>query len=181
MKTENKTTPEKLVGTLMSEPTKSKRRGVQVAATLMLAIAAATAFCSYKWDDWMVKPRLRTGLEQTLKDPASVLYKRELINGDVLCGEFNAKNSFGAYTGFKRFVSGRESHAVEGDSVEGWRHGESETDSHIAHLDIRNEELRRAVASISAGGIRPSEAEIDARVMAASFQRIWERYCKPAS
>jgi hypothetical protein len=44
-------------------------------------------------------------LERDLKDPQSVQYRevRSFQSGSV-CGEFNAKNSYGAYTGFKPFV-----------------------------------------------------------------------------
>lgn len=50
-------------------------------------------------------------LEQALKDAGSAEYKNQMIYPDAkhqgmffMCGEVNAKNSFGAYTGFKRFV-----------------------------------------------------------------------------
>ena len=38
-----------------------------------------------------------------LKDPESAQFRNLRINGVDLCGEVNAKNSFGGYTGFKRF------------------------------------------------------------------------------
>lgn len=39
-------------------------------------------------------------------DPSSAQFRNETQKDGVLCGEVNSKNSFGAYTGFKRFVSG---------------------------------------------------------------------------
>ena len=49
-------------------------------------------------------------LESSLKDPASVQYKNVGIiakkaGTKTVCGEYNAKNSFGGYGGFKRFAA----------------------------------------------------------------------------
>lgn len=38
-----------------------------------------------------------------MKDPSSVQFRNLKYRLAVICGEFNAKNSFGAYTGFERF------------------------------------------------------------------------------
>ena len=48
-------------------------------------------------------------IKQNAKDPDSVQFRSEQIHektdeGAVACGEYNAKNSFGAYVGFKKFV-----------------------------------------------------------------------------
>lgn len=40
---------------------------------------------------------------QDMKDPSSAQFRNLKIRLASLCGEINAKNSFGAYTGFKRF------------------------------------------------------------------------------
>ena len=50
-------------------------------------------------------------VRNTLKDPDSAQFKDVFANyteavGLVACGQVNAKNSFGAYTGFRAFVSG---------------------------------------------------------------------------
>lgn len=49
-------------------------------------------------------------IKQSAKDPDFVQFRGEQIHentdaGAVACGEYNAKNSFGAYTGFKGFVA----------------------------------------------------------------------------
>lgn len=43
-----------------------------------------------------------------LKDPSSAQFQNVFISADgkSVCGEFNAKNGFGAYGGFKRFITG---------------------------------------------------------------------------
>jgi hypothetical protein len=57
--------------------------------------------------------KLKSEMASTLKDPDSVkfrgltaykLYETSSSKADVLCGEVNAKNSYGGYSGFKRFV-----------------------------------------------------------------------------
>lgn len=45
---------------------------------------------------------VRSFVEPALKDPRSA----EFRNQYGICGEVNAKNSFGGYTGFKRFIAG---------------------------------------------------------------------------
>ncbi len=49
-------------------------------------------------------------IRKNAKDPSSVEFRGEQLHektesGAVACGEVNAKNSFGAYTGFKGFVA----------------------------------------------------------------------------
>jgi Tfp pilus assembly major pilin PilA len=43
-------------------------------------------------------------IERSLKDPSSVQYRNLRVVNSAVCGEANAKNSFGAYVGFRRFV-----------------------------------------------------------------------------
>lgn len=54
----------------------------------------------------------RDFVSKNLKDPGSA----EFRNQSRLCGEVNAKNSFGGYTGFRRFMAANENMVVfEGD------------------------------------------------------------------
>lgn len=50
----------------------------------------------------------REAMKASLKDPDSAIFRNDRINGQSYCGEINAKNSLGGYTGFTRFyfVSG---------------------------------------------------------------------------
>lgn len=54
-----------------------------------------------------------------LKDPDTAKFRDVHANyseelGVVACGRVNAKNEFGGYTGFRRFVSGGKSVILEG-------------------------------------------------------------------
>ncbi|ATC26499.1 hypothetical protein [Caulobacter vibrioides] len=40
-----------------------------------------------------------------LRDPSSAQFRDVRARGDVVCGEVNGKNGFGAYVGFRRFIS----------------------------------------------------------------------------
>lgn len=53
-------------------------------------------------------------LKNFLKDPDSA----EIRNHKGNCGEVNSKNSFGGYTGFKRFIASSAIVAVEGENMD---------------------------------------------------------------
>ena len=66
----------------------------------------------------------RIALKNFLKDPDSA----EIRNHNGNCGEVNSKNSFGGYTGFRRFIASSAMVAVEGENMdasefqEAWNH-----------------------------------------------------------
>ena len=56
-----------------------------------------------------------------LKDPASAQFRNvrsSTLRETDVCGEVNAKNSFGGYTGFKRFIVTDSGAFLEGQSGE---------------------------------------------------------------
>ena len=61
-------------------------------------------------------------IARDLKDPFSVRYRDVFLSksprGDIICGELNAKNSYGAYSGFKRFYSNGTTKSLD-DSEKG--------------------------------------------------------------
>lgn len=118
---------------------------VGVACAMTVAIWA-------RWDDWFVKPGLRAGLEASLKDPFSVQYRNDKVmpGGGILCGEYNAKNGYGAFAGFQRFVANGQRYAVEGSSLSTW---DDSTDA-----IIKRSAQERA-------GVQP-------------FQALWDEYCQ---
>jgi len=61
----------------------------------------------------------KRAVKNSLKDPNSAEFKDVYANyteavGLVACGRVNAKNSFGAYTGFRAFVSNGKTVILEG-------------------------------------------------------------------
>lgn len=59
--------------------------------------------------------RAETAMRNTLKDPDSAQFKdfERCGNGAVVKGSVNAKNSFGAYTGFEDFYSDGQTSATQ--------------------------------------------------------------------
>ena len=53
-------------------------------------------------------------LKKFLKDPDSA----QIRNQHGFCGEVNSKNSFGGYTGFKRFIASSAIVAIDGENME---------------------------------------------------------------
>lgn len=51
-------------------------------------------------------------VKNLMKDPSSVKFR----NMKGACGEVNAKNGFGGYTGFKRFIGTPNMTLIEGES-----------------------------------------------------------------
>ena len=47
---------------------------------------------------------IKNAVAAQLKDPDSAQFRSITGSGDTYCGEVNARNSFGAYTGYRPFV-----------------------------------------------------------------------------
>lgn len=79
----------------------------------------------------LIKNKYRSVLEEKLRDPASAQYRNEVLylfsdDSGTLCGEVNSKNSFGGYTGFKRFMAYKKFAFIEdvaGDFGVVWENG----------------------------------------------------------
>lgn len=65
----------------------------------------------------MTEAALRQAVLAALKDPNSADFKdvRHVGEGRALCGQVNAKNSYGGYSGFKAFVADAEGVYWAGD------------------------------------------------------------------
>ncbi len=73
---------------------------------LRSAISAALIILAYPA---LAAPPLRTkvatdAVRNATADPLGVQFRRVALKGGLVCGEYNAKNSYGAYTGFNNFV-----------------------------------------------------------------------------
>jgi hypothetical protein len=62
------------------------------------------AACGKPEDDGDLKAAFAAS---ALKDPSSVQLRNVEANKEVICGEYNSKNSYGAYSGFEPFVFDR--------------------------------------------------------------------------
>lgn len=90
------------------------KRSPVIAGAILAAIALATGIAAINRDalsaayhgTFTFGPH-RQALLESLKDADSAKFRGEFLTGDYLCGEVNAKNSYGAYPGFVRFISSR--------------------------------------------------------------------------
>jgi hypothetical protein len=77
---------------------------VRVTQGLQRGSAAAARF-----KDAELLTRARQVIASVMRDPDSVLFRGLTLKkaGDIrfVCGEYNAKNGFGAYVGYRRFVT----------------------------------------------------------------------------
>lgn len=67
--------------------------------------------------------RQQDSIRSILKDPDSADFKNSFVSHQkgvpVVCGFVNAKNGFGGYGGFERFISGGSIHVIESQMAEG--------------------------------------------------------------
>lgn len=92
--------------------------GISLADSLMAAseanaksyAEAGASFLASGGTEETLIAKAKKSLTAQLKDPDSANFRnvavREVSSGVVVCGELNAKNSYGGYTGFTRFVAG---------------------------------------------------------------------------
>ena len=85
-------------------------------AVVVAFVAAAGAFAAVNRQAFFVYPSFRAHAAAQMKEPSSAKFRGENLSASGwLCGEMNAKNSFGAYGGFKRFTARSESEVyIEG-------------------------------------------------------------------
>jgi hypothetical protein len=77
---------------------------------LCLALAMfALASCSSKPEN---DKDLQAAFSNVLKDPSSVQFQNVGETQNVICGEYNAKNSYGAYDGFEAFSYNRKTQTL---------------------------------------------------------------------
>lgn len=75
-----------------------------------IAVGFALSSCS-------AAPDFHSAVLSQLRDPQSAQFQRETVRSihdgkRVMCGEVNARNAFGGYAGFRRFVSMLPGNAV---------------------------------------------------------------------
>lgn len=121
-------------------------REVFVLGLIALAVSSVGIVVATNYDEWFVHPEMiknkRGHAVQNLRDPASAQFRNEqLTRNGWLCGELNSKNAYGAYTGFKRFISRDYGDAwIEGLGYAG-KSGALSTVHMIEDLDVQNKLL----------------------------------------
>lgn len=138
----------------------------------------------FKYNDWFVTPKLiqakRGYVVQQMRDPATVQFQGERLTQDGwLCGELNGKNGYGAYTGFKRFMSfGYDDAWIEGSGYAGKRDAQL-TQKMIDALQEQNEVHKEVLSRRErTPGLMPLSLDTtDAMVQEELFNRRWNKHC----
>jgi len=69
----------------------------------LLIISTLAALGSCASEEQAAADKLKSQVAATMKDPESARFSSLKIDAATLCGEVNAKNSFGGYEGAERF------------------------------------------------------------------------------
>lgn len=148
---------------------------------LVAAIAGISVFW-IKYEEWIKIPRARESVRALMKDPDSIQFKADYLEGDGwLCGELNSKNEYGAYVGFKRFMSNAKGGKIyiDGMGALGNESDAESTEEVIARLDKEIKLLKQSNESRLNGGpsIKHSQQERDTIVAQWIFNNKWAENC----
>ncbi len=152
--------------------------GLSLAAGVLMV--AGGVFAVRQYIEWAGVAPLRAHVVQQLRDPDSVQFRAEkLTRAGWLCGELNGKNAYGAYTGFKRFVSLGEYDAwVEGSGYAG-KPGGQPTAQILAGIDAQIAVLKRHIEAKKQQPDLPTLSEQEAAALAEQemFAERWKKHC----
>lgn len=118
-----------------------------------------------------------------LKDPESVTYRNVFPYKQATCGELNAKNGYGAYVGYKKFIvhyDGTDGYLIEGDNIDSWigklYYGLSQSDQK-EYDKIRTQNIEFIdVLKKSTGHIMTSQ-ELEELNIKNFFDAKWKKLC----
>lgn len=89
-------------------------RRLVIGAALFSAVAVATPAQAF-FDIWrndeerkkeQLVEKVKEHIREQTRDPEAVRFRKVLVTYvDKVCGEFNAKNAYGGYTGYVRFLA----------------------------------------------------------------------------
>jgi hypothetical protein len=87
---------------------------MKIILSILISLILVTTLIFFK-NQLFVWPSIKEKLLDNLTDPNSALFKNEKQSGKYICGEINAKNTFGGYTGYKKFIAHKKGFIIEGD------------------------------------------------------------------
>ena len=154
------------------------KTGIALAAGVLMV--AGGVFAARQYIEWAGVAPLRAHVVQQLRGPDSVQFRAEkLARAGWLCGELNGKNAYGAYTGFKRFVSLGEYDAwIEGSGYAG-KPGGQPTAQILAGIDAQIAVLKRHIEAKKEQPDLPTLSEQEAAALAEQemFAERWKKHC----
>lgn len=141
-------------------------------------VVLALAVVAIQFNEWFVYPGLRANVSSHMKDPSSTQFKNEKLGSTRwLCGEMNAKNSYGAFDGFKHFVSGPEKQVY----IEGFGNmsAEKSTEAVLEFLNakIKAIEIINAANKVMKDPVIRTEEQINEMAIKELFKSQWDKVC----
>lgn len=153
----------------MTEKIAGKSYKVLIAAAVVL-LAASGIYSYPKWDEWTVWPELRKPILASLKDPDSALFRNQYVGRRALCGEVNARNAMGGYTGYSRFIAAGDQYALESAGLSTWYNKSTGIEGVKAGLDKQIEIMKTKSR-------RPTDEEVEKAI----FMDLWRERCEGLS
>lgn len=142
----------------------------------VLALIGIAGGVAYQYNQLFVVPPLRALISSQMKDPDSAKFRNErLTKSGWLCGEINAKNGLGGYSGFERYISSQGARYIESQGAIGELSHQDildRMDNEIGVLTILSD------AKIANPDIeRTSKEEIQKMATKAFFEDRWNQIC----
>lgn len=154
-----------------------KALGMNIAGVFaaVFVVAAAGVGSHFSYEHFYLMPKARDAVTKNLRDPNSAQFRNQDFyrKAGRVCGEINSKNAYGAYVGFKRFIStssGR--YFIEGESPSSWD-VRSELQQQIELLQEKNAALRKSLKGDESG--MEAFKLRDVRI----FNETWRDNCGP--
>lgn len=153
-----------------------RRQSIAWAGAVLSGIAISSIFF-WKYDDWIVIPKMREQIQFSMKDPDSAQFRNEKIGvGNALCGEVNSKNGFGAYSGYERFISVNSS----SNYLESTGKIETESTEEVVERMDKEIAILKAYNSLPVdivNNLRPSKERIAKLAIKEVFADKWREFC----
>ena len=148
------------------------------------ALVVGAVVLAVKYDDWFITPKRiaenRGYVVQQMRDPTTVQYRGERLTArGWLCGELNGKNAYGAYVGFKRFMSRSYDDAwIDGSGYVGKKEGRS-TEQVISALSEQNAAIRKIrTEREKSPELKPlASEELESMAELEVFNQRWKQHC----
>lgn len=131
----------------------------KLSAFIVAGLVVSVIIGNLGWRYFYVLPQVHKVIGETMRDPDSMQFRNEVVLSEPsgACGEVNAKNGMGGYTGFTRFVATTSGSLVtEGDPVTNWP-AYSETDRIVGMMQAQIDHASKFNATFEALSRFPSQ------------------------